>query len=149
MKTLGVELGADKYESYLVTKTSKNIAKPGAVNPKYRAIVRKWESSKVFKPLSSLNDRMPHLFYGLIIELKAPMENKHGGSAAVNTSQLQKAAAIVKRISILHFIDGTKMEKYMLPFTFVDANAVKLLVDRVHDATVDADRLLNFVSVWR
>jgi hypothetical protein len=149
MKSQGTSLNPDTYEVYVVTHLQQNVAGPKAKHPKYRSIINKLDSNLIFTPGTSVEEsaifeRMPHFFFSKVIDLKAPMENKHGSSAAVNTSQLQKTTALMKRYLTVTFSKGgAAMPDYTSMFAFVDVEALQRLVDYVAEQSAD---LLDEVS---
>ena len=152
MKSQGVELNPESYEVFMVSPLQKNLAGPKAVRPKYRAVVNPMDLNADFTPGQSLEEpgtfrRMPHFVFGKVLEMKAPMENKHGSSAAVNISQIYKSAAIMKRfLCIAHTTASTPMPGYVSSYTFSSVEALKRLVDYVAELSTKNDELLGFVS---
>ena len=75
------ELTTATYDAFLVTAHQKDIAKPNAANPKYRAVLNVVKSEKLYVPGQSLEQpevahlRMPHLIFGEILEMKPATEN--------------------------------------------------------------------------
>lgn len=152
MKSQGIKLSPENYEVFLVSHLQKNIAKPGAAHPKYRAIVNPITLNADFTPGQSVEEpktitRMPHFFFGKVLEMKAPMENKDGSSAAVNISQIYKSAAVMKRFLWIAFSSpSTAMPDYVASYTFSSVEALKRLVDCIAELSTKNDKLLGTVS---
>jgi hypothetical protein len=102
LRSKGIDLPKDQYDLYIVSPLQKNVAKALATHAKYRAIVTLPTCHEIFIPGTSISDpnslrRMPHVFSGMKMETLAPIENKRGSSAAVNTGYIHSAAASLKR----------------------------------------------------
>ena len=151
MRTKGVDLPAEKYNTFLVSPLQKDVSKKGAANAKYRAIVTA-PNHEVFTPgLSasnpSSNQRMPHIFFSKPVETKSPMENKRGSSAAVNTSTIHDALKSLKRYLRVTFSTKSKqLPHYAALFVYANADALENFVDLIGDIALKDQKLLNEVS---
>ena len=101
MKTKGIDLPIDKFNMFVVSPLQQDVKRDGTTNPKYRAIVFE-PNGEVYTPGYSAADpcslqRMPHLFFTKKVDTKAPMENKGGGSGAVNKPKIVLAVMGTKR----------------------------------------------------
>ena len=144
--TQGIDLCADKYEIFY---SQNNLAKAKAVNPKYRSVLNILDEKIYFTPGLSVEEsdtveKMQYLFFAKNTEVKAPIENKHGSSAAISTSQIQRTISIMKRYLTITFLsEAIAMPDYVSMFAFTNVEGVKRLVDYV---TEQSDDLHNEVS---
>ena len=112
-------------------------------------MVNKVDVNSFFKPGQSLEQpdvfsRMLHIFFGKIVEMKAPMENKGGSSAAMNMNKVQKAASVLKRfLTIQYSNSAASMPAYTSNFAFTSVETVKSFV---WWKTVQNDQVMQFVS---
>lgn len=98
MRSKGIILSIDKYTLYIVTEQQKDVSKPGAINGKYRANIKRPTIEELIPGVSKTESRslqrMPHIFFCRNQEILPPMENRDGSSAAVNTSKIHMTATI-------------------------------------------------------
>ena len=152
MKSRGVDLPAEKYDLWVVSPLQKNCAGENAKNPKYRGIVKKPTITDAFTPGVSASDpgsarRIPHLFFAKVTETKAPMENKAGSSAAVNTSKIHKGVMSLKRYLREAYLGKSKeLPDYAALFVYSNVEALDNFVDYVGDLAVKDPTLLSRVS---
>lgn len=151
MRTKGVELFPDKYHMFVVSALQKDVSKPGAANAKYRAVVD-LPNNQTFIPGPSATNpcslqRMPHFFFGKVLETKAPMENKRGSSAAVNTNRIIQAVMSLKRYLRASYVLKSKpMPKYAALFVYSNVEALENFVEFIAKITAENQELLGQVS---
>lgn len=151
MRSKGVDLPSDKYNTFLVSPLQKDVAKQGAANAKYRAIVNT-PADEVFSPGVSASDtcsgrRMPHFFFSKAIETKAPMENKKGSSALVNTTAIFDALKSLKRYLRASFTTKSKpLPDYAALFVYSNVESLDNFVDFIGEIASKDPSLLGQVS---
>lgn len=151
LKTKGIDLTPEKYNMFVVSALQKDVAKQGAANAKYRAIVNV-PDNQLFVPGPSAADprsaeRMPHFFFGKVLETKAPMENKRGSSAAVNTSRIVLAVTSLKRyLRASYVLKAKPMPKYASLFVYTNVEALENFIDFIAKITAENSELLGQVS---
>lgn len=151
MRTKDVDLPIEKYDAFLVSPLQKDVAKQGAANARYRAIVNT-PADEVFTPGISASDpcstrRMPHFFFSKPIEIKAPMENKRGSSSVVNTSKIFDALKSLKRYLRSSFTTKSRpLPDYAALFIYSNVDALDTFVDFIGDIASKDKSLLGQVS---
>lgn len=152
MRGQGIEMLATKYEAYLVSHIQKDLAGEANIRPKYRAVVNRADNNSYFTPGQSLEQpevfrRMPHIFFGKIVEMKAAMENKGGSSEATNMNKVQKAASVMKRFLTVQYTNpSSTMPSYTSNLAFTSVESVKAFVDFIEKKTIKHDEIMKFVA---
>lgn len=121
MREKYIDLHVEKCNTFVVSSVQQNVAKEGAANAKYRAVVTV-PTVEVFVPGTKSNPcadtRMPHILFSKKIETKAPMVNRDGGSATVNTERIQEAIVKLKRTLHTTFVTKSRpLPPYTSEFT--------------------------------
>lgn len=151
MRSKGVDLPSDRYNTFLISPLQKDVAKQGAANAKYRAIVTS-PTNEVFSPGTSASDtcssrRMPHFFFSKAIETKAPMENKKGSGALVNTSHIFDAVKNLKRYLRASYTTKLRpLPDYAALFVYSNVDALDNFVDFIGEIASQDKTLLGEVS---
>ena len=153
MKSKGIDLTSDKFTMFVVSPLQQDVRKEGTTNPKYRAIVFEPKEETFIPGPSAANpcslQRMPHVFFTKKVDVKAPMENKNGSSAAVNKSRIVQAVMGTKRYLRGSFIlkdPNRPMPEYAALFEYSNVHALENFIDYIAKLTADNSGLLGQVS---
>lgn len=134
LRSKAIDCPSDKYIVFLVSPLQKDIKQGDKLNAKYRAIVN-IPSNEKFSPGLSPSDpgsttRMPHIFFARNIELLAPMENKDGSSAVVNTIEICESFRSFNRFVMGAFVDKARpMPSYAALFVYTNVESLECFID--------------------